>query len=107
MVRHNAAVWIALAAMLLVSVACADARPEDPPGKVTGLIVELQRDEGRIASFILETSDDRRYEVAIDPERDYGFELEHLEEHRLQQLPVEVRIDEREGALYATEILDA
>jgi hypothetical protein len=110
MVRHNAAmgmVRIALATVLVLSAACGDARPANAPQRVTGLITEVRRDEGRIASFTVETTEDRRYDISIDQNRDYGFDLEHLEEHREQRLPVLVRIDERDGMLYAAEILDA
>jgi hypothetical protein len=107
MVRHNAAMRILLATALIISAACGDARPDEAPQSATGLIVEIRRDEGRIAAFTVETRDDSRYDIAIDPELDYGFDLEHLQFHLDQQLPVLVRIDERDGTLYATEILDA
>ena len=106
MVRHNAPVRIALAAALALAVACGDASLE-APRRVTGLIVEIRRDGGAIRTFTVETRDHRRYEIALEPNRDYGFRLEHLQVHLDQQLPVLVRIDERDGTLYATEILDA
>jgi hypothetical protein len=99
-------VRLALIATLLIPAACGS--PEEPvPERVTGLIVEIGREAGRIDSITVETREERRFDIAIDPNRDYGFDLEHLEEHRLQQLPVAVRIEERGGTLYATEILDA
>jgi hypothetical protein len=97
----------ALALGLVVSAACGGAPSAEAPQRVTGLIVDIRRDEGRIASFTVETADDRRYDVSIDPDRNYGFDLEHLVVHREQRLPVLVRIDDRDGTLYATEILDA
>jgi hypothetical protein len=106
MVRHNAPMRIALAGMLLLSVACGDAADE-APRRVMGLIVEIRRDDGRIDSFTVETSNHLRYDIAIDPNHDYGFDLEHLQVHLDQELPVSVRIDEQDGSLVATEILDA
>jgi hypothetical protein len=109
MVRHNAPMRIAVAAGVALLVACAEPEGDTQPvpSRVTGLIVEIRREGGSISSFTVEARDDRSYDIAIDPDRDYGFDLEHLEVHREQRLPVLVRIDERAGVLYAVEILDA
>jgi hypothetical protein len=75
---------------------------------VTGLIVAIERDDaGEIRAFTVEARDERRYEIAIDDRRDYGFDLEHLAVHREQELPVLVRLEETRGTLFAVEILDA
>jgi hypothetical protein len=88
--------------VLAAVVACGSSAPAAPE-RVTGLISEIERgDDGGITSFTV-----RGYEIRIDPQRNYGFDLEHLVEHRVQRDPVRVRLDQREGALYAVEILDA
>jgi hypothetical protein len=45
--------------------------------------------------------------VYLVRDRDYGFDLEHLEEHRVQRLPVRVTLEEDCGHLEAVEIVDA
>jgi hypothetical protein len=56
--------------------------------------------------FEVETAGDT-YEILIDPELDYGFNLRHLDVHREQELPVIVDVEVRGGELYAASILDA
>jgi hypothetical protein len=97
--------WVALVAILLIPSACAS-EPEVPPS-VTGLITSIDRsDRGEITGFAVEAQGEG-YDLRIDPGRDYGFDLEHLEEHRVQSLPVRVTVQERDGEAYAVEILDA
>jgi hypothetical protein len=43
----------------------------------------------------------------IAPDVDYGFALGHLHEHESTGDPVRCVLEEREGRLYALEILDA
>ncbi|HYZ10416.1 MAG TPA: hypothetical protein VE962_00810 [Actinomycetota bacterium] len=96
--------WVVLVAVCLLP-ACAS-EPEVPPS-VTGLITSIDRsDRGGITGFTVE-AEGERYDIRIDPGRDYGFDLEHLEEHRAQSDPVRVTIEERDGQAYAFEILDA
>jgi hypothetical protein len=96
--------WVVLVAVCLLP-ACAP-EPEVPPS-VTGLITSIDRsDRGGITGFTVE-AEGERYDIRIDPGRDYGFDLEHLEEHRAQSDPVRVTIEERDGQAYAFEILDA
>jgi hypothetical protein len=74
---------------------------------VTGLITSIERDGmGRITEFTVEGAN-RTVDVHIARERDHGFDLEHLEAHRAERLPVRVTLEERCGALYAVEILGA
>jgi hypothetical protein len=90
-------------AVLTTLVVACGASSEPAPERVTGLISEIERgDDNRITSFTV-----REYEIRIDPRRDYGFDLEHLVEHRVRRHPVRVTLDEREDGLYAVEILDA
>jgi hypothetical protein len=97
-----------LAVGLVAAVACGSpSEPAPAPRHVTGLITSIGRgDDGVIESFAVEQGD-HTYDIRIDPTRNYGFDLEHLAEHRAGRLPVRVTLQEREGALYAVEILDA
>lgn len=76
------------------------------PPRAVGLVVELDADGADVRGFILE-ADGRRYDVRIDPEIDYGFDLVHLREHQRLEQPVEVALERRGDDVYATEILDA
>jgi hypothetical protein len=96
-----------LAALALVATVACGSAPEPAPEAVTGLITSIGRNgAGTIESFAVR-QEDTSYDVRIDPGRDYGFDLEHLAEHRAGRLPVRVTLDERDGVLYAVEILDA
>lgn len=101
---HRAALILALIA------ACGgDATPAatpSPPERVTGLITEVRFEGEEVVSFVVEAREGS-YDLLIDPEYDYGFNLRHLEVHRVQELPVHVELAERDGALYANEVLDA
>jgi hypothetical protein len=98
------------AVLLLAGTACASTpaeAPEEAPAEVVGRITSVGRDaDGRITSFTVQT-DDGPHEILIDTQRDYGFDLEHLEEHRATGDPVRVTLEQRNGRLYAVEILDA
>ena len=80
--------------------------PSPPPSEVTGLITKLTYDGEQLTSFVVE-SGESSVEILIDPEHDYGFNLDHLEQHRDKEQPVLVTIDARGEALYAVEINDA
>ncbi|MGH2677165.1 MAG: hypothetical protein ACRDHB_02235, partial [Actinomycetota bacterium] len=78
----------AVSLLLAVAVACGD-RPGVPsgaaeaPAEVTGLITAIGRnDAGAITSFTVEEVG-TPYRIRIDQTRDYGFDLEHLEAHRV------------------------
>lgn len=105
--EDNPAVRSAFALFLAVAAGCSSAvQPRATPDRVTGLIVTVERDQtGAIEAFTV--VDGRRLRVRIDARRDYGFDLEHLEEHRADRLPVTVSLEERDDDLYAVEILDA
>lgn len=101
---------VLLLLLLPVAVACASQPPAaepETPTEVTGEITAIARGgDGRIAAFTVDTGV-RRHEIRIDAEREYGFDLEHLEEHRATGDPVRVTLENRDGRLYAVEILDA
>lgn len=101
---------LALAAILLLG-ACGgesdEAAPAEPaPGSVTGVISTIEPQEGPIESFEVIHPGEEARTIHIDPELDYGFDLEHLHEHMDQALPVKVGLEERDGTLYATSIDD-
>jgi hypothetical protein len=97
--------FMVLLVMPLLLAACAS-EPE-VPSSVTGLVTSVERsDRGGIIGFTVE-ADGERYEIRIDPGRDYGFDLEHIEEHRAQEQPVRVTVEQRGDDAFAIEILDA
>ena len=102
-----------LVILLAASVSCgspepaADPSPSPaPPSEVTGLITETIYEGEQMTSFVVETREGS-FEILLDPERDYGFNLKHLDVHRKQELPVQVPLESRDGALYAVDVLDA
>jgi hypothetical protein len=96
---------------LVVLAACGDdpaADAEQPaPEEITGPVTSVDSESlGEVTSFEV-TQKGEVYVVLIDPEIDYGFALSHLNEHLASGDPVRVGLDERNGKLYATEIVDA
>ena len=91
-----------------VAVGCGEesGTPGSSPAQLTGLITEIEPERGTPEKFLLE-ADGQGYEVQIDPARDYGFDLVHLREHQRDVWPVRCRLEERDGVLYALEIVDA
>ena len=90
----------------LGAAACSD-DGESTRGEVTGVIVEIQGEGlGRVEAFTVR-SEGETFEFVIDEEIDYGFPLDHLNEHRVTGEPVVVVYEEREGSLVALEIEDA
>ncbi len=70
-----------------------------------GLISEIELKEGRPSAITVE-SDGRPQRILIDPDRDYGFDLGHLEEHRNKAEPVSVKVKDEDGADVALSIDD-
>lgn len=97
---------IVLGIVVLALAACSSspATEEPVPEELTGVITAIERDgSGEIEAFTI----DETHRIRIDPARDYGFDLEHLEEHETTGQPVLVTTEPRDGAAYAVEILDA
>ncbi|MGH2693025.1 MAG: hypothetical protein ACRDHM_11075 [Actinomycetota bacterium] len=98
--------------ILILATACGgEATPaatssSPPPTEVTGLITEVRFEGDEVVAFVVEAREDS-YDLSIDPEYDYGFNLRHLEKHRAMKLPVYVELALRDGTLYAHAILDA
>ncbi len=74
--------------------------------RVEGLISEIEVTEGRPSAITVESEEGPR-RILIDPERDYGFDLGHLEEHRDQADPVSVIVKDEGGGVVALSIDDA
>jgi hypothetical protein len=72
---------------------------------VEGLISEIELKEGRPSAITVE-SEEGPQRILIDPERDYGFDLGHLEQHRNQEESVSVEVKIEDGAEVAVSIED-
>ncbi|MGH2695185.1 MAG: hypothetical protein ACRDJJ_10295 [Actinomycetota bacterium] len=88
-------------------VACGNNNEQEAPSTVTGVVIEVSSAGlGRVESLVVKDGDDT-FEILIDPDVDYGFNLDHLHEHRATGDPVRVELDQRDGDLYAQTIEDA
>jgi hypothetical protein len=108
---------VALACLALLGAACGDDEPaapsngdtvaaEDAPDQVTGVLLDVQSESlDEVTGFTLKDGD-QVYEILIDPNVDYGFDLGHLREHLRAGDPVSVPLDARDGKLYAISIDD-
>ncbi len=109
---HSRLVAARLALILLLVVGAGSCGDDDPPApepvpsRVVGQVVEVETEGDTVRGFVLE-AEGRRYDIRIDPEIDYGFDLRHLREHLRLEQPVKVTLEPREDAIYATSILDA
>lgn len=86
-------------------------RPDDStpqaPSEVTGVIVDIDSAGlGDVRSFELKRRDET-FQILIDPEVDYEFDVGHLSEHLAGGQPVRVKVDARDGKLFAQRIDDA
>ena len=105
--RKRALVVAGLALLSLASCGGGDEDALDAPSEVTGVVVDISsRGIGQVDSFDLKDAD-RIYEVHIADDVDYGFDPSHLTSHMTGALPVTVRLEERDGRLYALSIEDA
>jgi hypothetical protein len=80
---------------------------EQPPTEVTGVIVSIDSEAlGEVESFDLKDGD-TIHTLYIDPTIEYAFPLGHLHEHLETAQPVNCKVEERDGKLYAQTIDDA
>lgn len=94
-------------ALALLAPACGGGNDSDAPDTVTGVVVEIDsRGLDDVESFTVKDGDEL-YEISIDPEIEYGFNLGHLNEHRATAEPVRVELQERGDQLIALSIEDA
>ena len=98
-------------ALVVALSACSDdgggVPASDAPGEVTGVLTDIESASiGDVQGFTLKDGN-KTYEILIDDEVEYGFDLGHLQEHLSGSLPVRVELEERDGAIYAVTIDDA
>jgi hypothetical protein len=88
---------------LAVAAPCGGAREAK---ELQGVVVGVES-QGltRVTGFTLK-DEGAVYDIAIDPGTDYGFPLDHLNEHKVTAAPVLVVVEERAGRLVALEIKD-
>jgi hypothetical protein len=107
-------VVLLLCCVALLGAACGgDDEPEVPsevanaPDQVTGVLLDVDSESlEEITGFTLKDGD-ATYEILIDENVDYGFNLGHLREHLRTGDPVTVPLVVRDGKLYAAAIDDA
>ena len=106
--RPLLSILFGLAIVVTMSGCSGDEKERSPvPAKVTGVLTDIESEGiGEVRGFTLKDGDDM-YEILIDPEIEYGFDLGHLQEHLSGSLPVTVELEERDGSLYAQTIEDA
>lgn len=102
-VRRAAALTV-LAALLA---ACGGDGGSDAPAVVEGTIVSLEYSAGSLRSFTVRAPDGETREVFVADDVSYGFDLDHLREHRADAEPVRCDVEERDGKLVAITIEDA
>jgi hypothetical protein len=101
----------ALAAALALLAGCGGSSTtgtgdEAAPREVTGRITTIERTDGRVSALDI-TSGSEKYRVVVAPDIDYGFDLEHLQQHLSQHLAVRCPLERRGDELVATAIWDA
>ncbi len=74
---------------------------------VTGPIIEIAPELGDVESFTVESDSGEEIEILIAPDRDYGFDLQHLHVHLDTGDPVVVGLETDADVLHATSIDDA
>jgi hypothetical protein len=100
---------LAASALIALSLAgCGDSGP-DCAGRttLTGVVIEVEsRTLTDVRSFTLR-SEGEECEILIDPDREYGFALPHLNEHKVSADPVRVEVEVRGEELVALSIDDS
>jgi hypothetical protein len=99
---------------LLLAAACggddepaAGADASGAPDNLTGVILAVDSEGLQdVTSFTLKDGNSE-FEIFIDENVDYGFDLGHLREHLRTGDPVHVPVHEIDGKLYAAAIEDA
>lgn len=86
---------------------CGGSAEVEAPSEVTGVVVDIESAGiGDIRGFKLKDGANT-YDVVIDPDTEYEFNLGHLQEHLSGSVPIKVELEERDGVLYAETIEDA
>jgi len=99
-----------LLAGLLMFAACGGDSGADGGGgrdEITGPVIKVNaKSLGDVTSIELKQGDET-FEILIDPEIDYNYNLGHISEHLSSGAPLRVEVEERDGELFATSIRDA
>jgi len=101
--------WVLLVTALLPSACGSDsgANGGGGPDEITGPVVKVDaKSLGEVTGIELKQGDET-YEILIDPEIDYDYNLGHISEHLSSGAPLRVEVEERDGKLFATSISDA
>ena len=101
-----AAAGAALVLVGLLAAGCGGDEAASTPPVLTGLITDVEGEGSDVSAFTLDVGG-RSYEIRTAPDVDYGFDLAHLREHQRESFPVRVRLEERDGELYALQVDDA
>ncbi|MFN2469563.1 MAG: hypothetical protein ABR583_00930 [Gaiellaceae bacterium] len=73
---------------------------------MVGTITEIARADGFVSSITVRTEGGKEYTLVTPDEIAYGFDLNHMEEHRINGDPVSCKVEERDGRLVALTIDD-
>ncbi|MBD0348377.1 MAG: hypothetical protein ICV59_04420 [Thermoleophilia bacterium] len=95
----------ALAAALATLAACGS-DGSDVPETVAGTIVSLEYEGGLLRSFTVRDGGGETHELFVDGDVSYGFDLDHLRQHRADGAPVRCDVERRNGELIALTIED-
>jgi hypothetical protein len=95
--------------MLVCSACGGGSEPSGGGGQdeITGPVVKVDaKSLGEVTSIELKQGEET-FEILIDPEIDYDYNLGHISEHLSSGAPLRVEVEERDGELIATSISDA
>jgi hypothetical protein len=74
---------------------------------LTGIVLDVEsRTLTDVRAFTLR-SQGEECEIIVDPDRQYGFALPHLNEHKISADPVKVEVEVRDDELVALSIDDS
>lgn len=98
---------VAIMTWSLIACDAASAVPCGDRGTITGVVLAVEsRSLTEVRAFTIR-SDDEECEIAIDADRDYGFPLPHLNQHKIDGTPVTVDVEVEGDELVALSIEDA
>ena len=98
---------VLVAAAVTVAAGCGADRAQAGVTQVTGVIQRLDRGaDGRVNGMAVKDARGKVRRIVVDPKVDYGFDLDHLEKHQTDGLPVRVPVHESHGQLVADAIND-
>ena len=81
--------------------------PPPPSSPVEGRITQISGDSRGLNLLQFKTEDGAPYEVRLDPEFDYGFDLRKLHDYQEQDRPVVIDFERNDGSAPATAIKPA